>query len=130
MAENEIYQYSIVSALMDGVGSSGLPLSDLITHGDHGLGTFRHMAGEMIVVDGHVYQMKSDGSIATVDTSPGALDKTDGLPIVAPFAMLTRFRPTVHRAPCSPHSKDELAALLSELLLPTVHIQRCSSSPA
>lgn len=118
MAENEIYQYSIISALMDGVGSSGLPLSDLVTHGDHGLGTFRRMAGEMIVVDGHVYQMKSDGSIATVDTSPGALDPADGLPVVAPFAMLTRFRPTVHRRSCSPRSKDELAALLSELLLP------------
>ncbi|KAL8313313.1 hypothetical protein RB597_005991 [Gaeumannomyces tritici] len=118
MAENEIYQYSIISALMDGVGSSGLPISDLVAHGDHGLGTFRNMAGEMIVLDGRVFQMKSDGTVTAVDSKPGALDPADGLPVVAPFAMLTRFRPTASRAACRPRSKAELAALVSDLLPP------------
>ncbi|KAF9877086.1 alpha-acetolactate decarboxylase [Colletotrichum karsti] len=87
MAVNEIYQYSIISALMDGIASTGLPVSKLITHGDHGLGTFRHMFGEMIILDGKLYQMKSDGTVSEVDTGPSS-------EAVSPFAMVTRFRPT------------------------------------
>ncbi|OLN86995.1 Alpha-acetolactate decarboxylase [Colletotrichum chlorophyti] len=87
MAVNEIFQYSIISALMDGVASKGLPISELVSHGNHGLGTFRHMVGEMIILDGKLYQMKSDGTVSAIDTS-AANDH------VAPFAMVTRFRPT------------------------------------
>ncbi|KAF6825239.1 alpha-acetolactate decarboxylase [Colletotrichum musicola] len=89
MADNEIYQYSIISALMSGIASAGLPLHSLLAHGDHGLGTFRHMQGEMIVLDGRVYQMKSDGTVTEVDTSPSG-------EAVAPFAMVTRLRPTAN----------------------------------
>ncbi|KAK1995098.1 alpha-acetolactate decarboxylase [Colletotrichum falcatum] len=88
MAANEIFQYSIISALMDGVASEGLPVSELASHGDHGLGTFRYMTGEMVMLDGELYQMKSDKTVAPVDTRPGS-------GAVAPFAMVTRFRPTV-----------------------------------
>jgi alpha-acetolactate decarboxylase len=63
---NEIYQFSIISALMDGVASHGIPISSLLTHGDHGLGTFRAMDGEMIILDSAVYQMKADGSIVPI----------------------------------------------------------------
>lgn len=87
MAYNELYQYSVVSSLMEGIGETGLPYKELVHHGDHGLGTFRRMAGEMICLDNEVYQMKSDGSIVTIDSSTGA--------DVAPFAMVTRFRPSV-----------------------------------
>ncbi|KAF3071701.1 Alpha-acetolactate decarboxylase [Trichoderma lentiforme] len=86
MAYNELYQYSVVSSLMEGIGETGIPYSELVTHGNHGLGTFRRMAGEMICLDSEVYQMKSDGSIVTIDPSTG----ND----VAPFAMVTRFQPS------------------------------------
>lgn len=85
MVFNEVYQYSIVSALMDGVASHGVPISHILTHGDHGLGTFRQMCGEMIVLDGDVYQMKADGSVVHV---------ADPASTVTPFATVTRFRPT------------------------------------
>ncbi|EFQ29670.1 alpha-acetolactate decarboxylase [Colletotrichum graminicola] len=88
MAVNEIFQYSIISALMDGVASEGLPISELVSHGDHGLGTFRYMRGEMVMLDGKLYQMQSDNTVTPVDTSPAS-------DAVAPFAMVTRFRPTV-----------------------------------
>ncbi|KAK2060761.1 alpha-acetolactate decarboxylase [Colletotrichum caudatum] len=87
MAVNEVFQYSLVSALMDGVASEGLPISDLVAHGDHGLGTFRYMAGEMILLDGQLYHMKSDSTVTPVDTSPAS-------DAVAPFAMVTRLCPT------------------------------------
>ncbi|EHK24028.1 uncharacterized protein TRIVIDRAFT_179461 [Trichoderma virens Gv29-8] len=106
MAYNELYQYSVVSSLMEGIGETGLPYSQLVKHGDHGLGTFRRMAGEMICLDNEVYQMKSDGSIVTIDTSNG----TD----VAPFAMVTRFQPSV-TAKIAFDSKHGLSDVMSNL---------------
>ncbi|KAM0254388.1 hypothetical protein ACHAQJ_006857 [Trichoderma viride] len=85
MAHNELYQYSVVSALMEGLGEYGIPYKDLAPRGDHGLGTFRRMDGEMICLDNETYQMKADGSIIAVDGSSQ----------VAPFAMVTHFRPSV-----------------------------------
>jgi alpha-acetolactate decarboxylase len=87
MAANEVFQYSIISALVDGVASHGTPISRILAHGDHGLGTFRNMVGEMIVLDGAVYQMKADGSVVHV---------ADPTTTVTPFATVTRFLPTTH----------------------------------
>ncbi len=102
---NELFQYSVVSALMDGVAGSGLPLAELVARGDHGLGTFRHMVGEMVVLDGRIFQMKSDGSVSAVADEAA----------VTPFAMVTRFEPTV-RARAALADKQALAELLSQLL--------------
>lgn len=88
MMSNQLFQFSIVSALIDGVASQGLPIYDLISYGSFGLGTFRYMVGEMIILDGAVYQMKSDGSVLTIKSR--AYDKT-----VTPFAMITHFQPSV-----------------------------------
>ncbi|KAL2266722.1 hypothetical protein VTJ83DRAFT_6074 [Remersonia thermophila] len=105
MADNEIFQYSIVSALMDGVASHGTPISRVLAHGDHGLGTFRNMVGEMIVLDGEVYQMKADGTVVHV---------ADPERTVTPFATVTRFRPSV-RTRAALQGKAGLAGLLARL---------------
>lgn len=68
---NELYQFSVVSALMDGVADQGLECGKLLQHGDLGLGTFRHMQGELIINDGEVYQMKHDGSVRPADIGTG-----------------------------------------------------------
>lgn len=112
MAPNEIFQYSIVTALMDGVAEKGLPVSILLSHGNHGLGTFRHMVGEMIVLDGVAYHMKPDGSVTTVDASTGSN-------AVAPFAMVTHFEPTLTTEAVLA-DKADLFGLLS-CLLPESH---------
>lgn len=117
MAPNELFQYSIVSALMDGVAGKGLPISTLLSHGDHGLGTFRNMVGEMIILDGIVYQMKSDGSVTTVDVN--AASGSDSSQAVAPFAMTTMFKPT-ETAQAVLSDKQDLYTLLS-MILPEAH---------
>jgi len=86
MGANELYQYSTGDALLAGIASNGLPVADLLLHGNHGLGTFRYLVGEMIVLDGKVYQMQANGSIDVIDVA----DRT----IIAPFAMITQFQPT------------------------------------
>lgn len=85
MASNEVFQYSIISALVDGVASHGTLISRVLEHGDHGLGTFRNMTGEMIALDGEVYQMKGDGSVVRINPEE----------TVTPFATVTRFQPEV-----------------------------------
>lgn len=107
MASNELFQYSLISALMDGVASKGLPIATLLSHGNHGLGTFRYMAGEMIILDGELYQMKSDGTVTPVD--PASSDA------VAPFANVTQFEATVD-ATTAISSKEEVSAVLTRLL--------------
>lgn len=89
---------------MDGVASNGLPVSTLLSNGDLGLGTFRYMTGEMIVVDGEAYQMKHDGTVRAVDPDEE----------VTPFAMVTHFEPTttVNAALASKEATSELLASL------------------
>ncbi|KAL2020313.1 hypothetical protein VTK56DRAFT_8541 [Thermocarpiscus australiensis] len=105
MAYNEVFQYSIVSALADGVASHGIPISRVLAHGDHGLGTFRSMDGEMIVLDGEVYQMKADGSVVHISNPEDT---------VTPFATVTRFRPTT-QTKAAVAGKADMEALLTEL---------------
>jgi alpha-acetolactate decarboxylase len=105
---NQLYQFSVVSALIDGVANHGLAVSELLRHGDFGLGTFRHMVGEMIIVDGLIYEMRSDGSVSVVETS--AYETT-----TTPFAMITRFQPTA-KTEIMVQSKTMLAKLLSKVM--------------
>jgi acetolactate decarboxylase len=52
----------------------------LLDHGDFGLGTFENLDGEMVILDGAIYQVRDDGSITR---------REDGFQI--PFAVVTRF---------------------------------------
>lgn len=106
MAHNELFQYSLALSLMDGVAEKGLPISDFLKHGDHGLGTFRHMNGEMIVLDGKAYQMLADGSIVDLDPNGDAIH---------PFAQITRFQPEVSTKAVIP-SKEKLNGILNALV--------------
>jgi len=54
-----------MSALMDGVASHGIPFADVLAYSDLGLGTFKNMDGEMILVDGKVYQMEASSPART-----------------------------------------------------------------
>jgi acetolactate decarboxylase len=80
-ADREIlYQISTIDALMQGVYDGIQPVGELKKHGDFGIGTFDALDGEMIVLDGTVYQARADGRIYRVpDTA------------TTPFATVTYF---------------------------------------
>jgi acetolactate decarboxylase len=61
-----LYQVSTINALMLGVYDGVQPVSELKKHGDFGIGTFDGLDGEMIVLDGKVYQAKADGRVYLV----------------------------------------------------------------
>ena len=56
-----ITQVSVLSALLARQFDGHTPCRELLKYGDFGIGTFDRMDGEMIVVDGSLYQAKADG---------------------------------------------------------------------
>ncbi len=58
-----LFQVSTSGAIVEGVFGGVVSVGTLREHGDFGLGTFVDLDGEMIVLDGEVYQMRSDGTI-------------------------------------------------------------------
>lgn len=100
----ELYQTSLINALMQGVYEGTMSYGALREHGDFGLGTFNELDGEMVGFDGEFYQLRSDGSARLVDPE----QKT-------PFAVVTFFQPDIVREISSPTTKPELQQLIEEL---------------
>src|ERR1700737_4128195 len=78
--DNEVYQFSTISALLDGVYDGDATVADILRHGDFGLGTFNHLDGEMVILDGVCYRLWADGTASRAAST----DRT-------PFAAVTRF---------------------------------------
>jgi acetolactate decarboxylase len=76
-----ITQISTIDALLSGDYDGSERISELTKHGDFGIGTFDRLEGEMIVLDGVVYQAKADGRIYTPEN------------ITTPFAAVSYFTP-------------------------------------
>ena len=51
-----LFQISISSALVEGVYDGEVSVKSILERGDFGLGTFANLDGEMVVLDGRVYQ--------------------------------------------------------------------------
>ena len=55
------FQLSTIGALNAGVYEGAATTAEIKKNGNFGLGTFEGLDGEMVVLDGRVYQVKSDG---------------------------------------------------------------------
>lgn len=103
MSINNLYQYSILGALMDGICQTGTRLQDVLSYGDHGLGTVSNLNGEIVIVDGEAYHFP-----------PGQQLRKIGPSDVLPFIMITRFKPTIEKTlsyltmALLPHALDPL----------------------
>ena len=58
-----LYQVALLQSLTQGYYDGIISVGELKQHGDTGIGTFEGVNGEMIVLDGVVYQAVADGSI-------------------------------------------------------------------
>jgi acetolactate decarboxylase len=81
-SRDRLYQVSTSSALVEGVCEGALDVGTLRKYGDLGIGTFEHLDGEMVVVDGRVFQVRCDGSVREVADD-----------VLTPFATVAQFRP-------------------------------------
>ena len=82
VSHHTLYQVSTATALVEGIYQGAVRVGTLREHGDLGLGTFENLDGEMVVVDGHFFQVRSDGSVRECDDD-----------MLSPFAVVTRFAP-------------------------------------
>lgn len=62
-----IYQVALLQSLTQGYYDGIIKVSELKEHGDIGIGTFEGVNGEMIVLDGKVYQALGDGTVKEAD---------------------------------------------------------------
>ena len=62
-----IYQVALLQSLTQGYYDGIIKVSELKEHGDIGIGTFEGVNGEMIVLDGKVYQALGDGTVQEAD---------------------------------------------------------------
>jgi acetolactate decarboxylase len=74
-----LYQISTSTALVEGVHSGSVSSAVLLEHGDFGLGTFEGLDGEMVILDGQIYQVTDRVRHRTDD-------------FLVPFASITHFR--------------------------------------
>ena len=66
-----LFQVSTSRALVQGIYCEALSIAQLLEHGDFGLGTFDFLDGEMVVLEGKVYQVSSDGTVKAVGSDVG-----------------------------------------------------------
>ncbi len=79
-AQDTVMQVSTIDALVAGLYDGTMSCSRLLQYGNVGIGTFDRLEGEMIVLDGTVYQVKADGRVYTPDPN-----------VKTPFAAVCRF---------------------------------------
>jgi acetolactate decarboxylase len=99
-----LFQASTIGALLDGAYDGDLSFGELAEHGDLGLGTLNGLDGEMIALDGEFFRADVDGRVNSV----AAAERT-------PFAVVTRFTPSVDVALEGPLAHAELLARLDLL---------------
>lgn len=60
---NKLYQVSTIKALMLGNYDGVISVEDMLKQGNTGIGTFHGLDGEMILLDGKVYNGKANGTV-------------------------------------------------------------------
>ena len=75
-----VYQVALLQSLTQGYFDGVISVKELKSLGDTGIGTFKGLDGEMIVLDGVVYQAKGDGSVVVVSND-----------VTVPFSNVTFF---------------------------------------
>jgi len=71
-ARDTLYQFSTIQAIKAGVYDGMKPYSDIMKRGDFGIGTFADLDGEMIELDGVIYQVKVNGDVLICDSQQTA----------------------------------------------------------
>ena len=99
----ELYQTSLMSALIAGIYEGEATYGQIRKYGDFGLGTFNDLDGEMVGFDGTFYQLRSDGSAHVVTGD----EKT-------PFAVVTFFRPEQELDVVQQVEKSDLLAMIEK----------------
>jgi acetolactate decarboxylase len=94
-----------INALVEGLYEQNATVAQVLALGDFGLGTFNDLDGEMVVLDGLVYQLRDDGRAHAVPPDTRT-----------PFACVCRFRIETEEEIAEPLDHRALFELLDSLL--------------
>ena len=67
--QHELFQTSTIEALLGGAFDGDVSLSEILEHGDLGLGTLNGLDGELIVVDGQAWKANPDCTLIRAPAS-------------------------------------------------------------
>lgn len=103
--QDVIFQLSTIDALLAGDYDGNFTCGEVRQHGDFGIGTFNALDGEMLVLEGTVFQIRSDGKAYRMPDSTRT-----------PFATVTAFAAdTIFTLP-GPLSYEEFCAYIDSLI--------------
>ena len=102
--KDKLFQVALLQSLMQGEYDGVITVKDLKAYGDTGIGTFQSVNGELIALDGNVYQAIWDGSVKIASD-----DET------VPFANVTFFDADVTREHVNAASIEELKDFLTSI---------------
>lgn len=89
--ENLLYLCAPINALVEGIYEEKIPFREIKRYGDFGLGTFDDLDGEMVMIDGAVYQIPADGRVQRVPEDA-----------LTPFAAVTFYEALTHDTSTEP----------------------------
>lgn len=75
LSPHAVTQFAVLDALLAGAYESGMPVADVRRRGNFGLGCLDALGGEVIVLDGELFECTTDGS-------PTRLSDAETLPFV------------------------------------------------
>ncbi|MFP4548449.1 MAG: acetolactate decarboxylase [Fidelibacterota bacterium] len=104
--DNALTQVATIDALLAGVYDGHMTLEKLKSYGNFGLGTFDKLDGEMVVLNGVVYQVKVDGKVYVPDDT-----------LTTPFAAVSYFKTTEDYELDDNIEMDSLLSLLDRTIL-------------
>jgi acetolactate decarboxylase len=100
VTDDAVTQFAVLDALLAGAYASGIPVSEVRRLGDFGLGCCDHLGGEVIILDGEVFE-------CTVDDPPTLMTDDE----ILPFVDVCRFP----EASAQPVNGVDLAALTERI---------------
>lgn len=100
-----VYLCAPINALVEGIYEEKIPFTEIKKHGDFGLGTFDQLDGEMVMLDGKIYQITSDGETTEVDENA-----------LTPFACVTFFDALTYDETDQLNTYDDFVRWLMSLL--------------
>ena len=105
LKSDRLFQVALLQSLMQGEYDGVVTVGELKNYGDTGIGTFKGVNGEMIVLDGVVYRALWDGS---VEVAPD--DET------VPFSNVTFFDADIKAGNVNASSSNELKSILNSIV--------------
>ncbi len=82
---NRLYLCAPVNALVEGIYEQKIPFTEVKQFGNFGIGTFDNLDGEMVMLDGQIFQINSDGRVNQVPQEA-----------LTPFSCVTFYNPLSH----------------------------------